>query len=575
MTVSIIIVSYNSSPLLIECVAAALAATVPVRVIVADNGSTDCTIEPLEEWARTEPRLRVLRNGANLGFARGNARALELAEGEFVLFLNPDCLLPADALARLLAVLAEHPEAGMAGCLIRNADGSEEPAGRRAIPDPGGLLRRALGRRPPAASPLPTAPTPVAAISGAFMLVRRAALAHVGSFDPGYFMHWEDLDLCLRFRRAGYSILFVPDVEVRHFKGRSSRRTPISVEWHKHRGMLRFFRKFYFRGWRLPLLAPVAAAVGLRFALRICRRPGGEAAPMADEAAFDETAAAATEVWVFGATSLVGRCLLPRLVAAGYRVRAFGSAPAAAHDQSPRLIWQQARLDRAPHPLPGTPAILLHLAPLPLLPPWIDLLAEAGVKRMIAFGSTSRITKRTSADPAERALAAALATAETATAAACERHGIAWAIFRPTMIYCLGHERNVTLLARFIRRFRFFPMPGAGSGLRQPVHADDLACACLALLERDSGWNAGYDLSGGETLSYRAMVEAIFRRCALPPRIVRPPAWIWAAGLFALRRLPGYRTVNRQMLERVDTDLCFDHRAATEGFGYAPRPFRP
>lgn len=574
MTVSIIIVSYNSSPLLIECVAAALAATVPVQVIVADNGSTDCSIEPLEELARTEPRLRVVRNGTNLGFARGNARALELAEGEFVLFLNPDCLLPAEALARLLTVLAEHPEAGMAGCLIRNADGSEEPAGRRAIPDPGDLLRQALGRRPPPLSPPPTVPTPVAAISGAFMLVRRTALACVGGFDPGYFMHWEDLDLCLRFRRAGYSILFVPDVEVRHFKGRSSQRTPIAVEWHKHRGLLRFFRKFHFRGWRLPLLAPVAAAVGLRFAVRICRRPGGEAVAPTAATSVDETTAT-REVWVFGATSLVGRCLLPRLVAAGYRVRAFGSAPAAAHDQSPRLIWQQVRLDRTPHPLPGQPAILIHLAPLPLLPPWIDRLAEAGAKRVIAFGSTSRFTKRTSADPAERILAEALATAETATAAACAQHGIAWAIFRPTMIYCLGHERNVTLLARFIRRFRFFPMPGAGSGLRQPVHADDLARACLALLERDTGWNADYDLSGGETLSYRAMIEAIFRRCGLPPRIIRPPAWIWAAGLFALRRLPGYRTVNRQMLERVDIDLCFDHRAATERFGYAPRSFQP
>jgi GT2 family glycosyltransferase/nucleoside-diphosphate-sugar epimerase len=576
MPVSIVIVSYNSSALLIECVQAALASTLPVEVIVSDNGSTDGSVEPLEDLARAEPRLRVLRNGGNLGFARGNAAVLAHAGGDHVLFLNPDCLVRPDTLARMVATLAEHPEAGMAGCLIRNPDGSEEPSDRRRMPTPGGLLRQVLGRECGVLPPLPAAPCAVEAISGAFMLVRREALARVGSFDPAYFMHWEDVDLCQRFHLAGYRILFVPDVEVLHFKGRSSRRQPLRVEWHKHAGLIRYFRKFHFPRLPLPLFAPVALAVALRFLARAAaqrfRRP-----PLGVADAQPLVAAGPGEVWVFGASSLVGRLLLPRLVAAGYQVRAFCTDPAAiGAADSPRLTWHGQRLSGPPVLLPGArPEALIHLAPLPLLPPWIEALATAGLGRVIAFGSTSRYTKQASADPAERRLATDLAAAEDAVAAACDRLGVRWAVFRPTMIYCLGHERNVTLLAAFIRRFRFFPMPGAGTGRRQPVHADDLARACVSLLASSGGWNQAYNLSGGEVLSYRAMVEAIFRKLGLPPRIVRLPDGLLRAGLALVRLLPAYRNVNRQMLDRVNVDMCFDHDDATRNFGFEPRAFLP
>jgi GT2 family glycosyltransferase/nucleoside-diphosphate-sugar epimerase len=576
MLVSVIIVSHNSSALLIECVQAVLASTVPVQVIVSDNDSTDASVEPLEDLVRVEPRLQVLRNGKNLGFARGNDVALARARGDYVLFLNPDCLVAPDTVAQLVKALVADAGAGMAGCLIRNPDGSEEPSDRRRLPTPGGLLRQMLGLERPPREPLPAAPVRVPAISGALMLVRRAALVQVGSFDTGYFMHWEDLDLCRRFGDAGWSILFVPGVAVLHFKGRSSRRRPLRVEWHKHAGLIRYFRRFHFSGFSLPLLAPVASAVVLRFLARALvqglRRPAPAVAdvqpaqPPGDD-----------EVWVFGASSLVGRCLLPRLVAAGYRVRAFCTDPAAfGAADSPRLTWHGQRLGGPPAlPAGGRPRTLIHLAPLMLLPAWIEVLADAGLTRLIAFGSTSRYTKRNSADPGERRLAADLAAAEDALAAACGRRGVGWTLFRPTMIYCLGHERNVTLLAGFIRHFRFFPMPGAGRGLRQPVHADDLARACLARLASPEGWDRAYDLSGGQVLSYRAMVAAIFERLGLPVRIVTPPAWCWRAGLALARLVPAYRGINLQMLARVDEDMCFDHGEAARAFGYAPRGFQP
>jgi hypothetical protein len=106
----------------------------------------------------------------------------------------------------------------------------------------------------------------VDAISGAFMLVRRRALATVGPLDEGYFLHCEDLDWCERFRRAGYVVLFVPDVTVVHHKGTSSRGRPMRVLWHMHRGMVRYYGKFLRDSYPRPLSWLVVAGVWLRFA---------------------------------------------------------------------------------------------------------------------------------------------------------------------------------------------------------------------------------------------------------------------------------------------------------------------
>jgi nucleoside-diphosphate-sugar epimerase len=141
------------------------------------------------------------------------------------------------------------------------------------------------------------------------------------------------------------------------------------------------------------------------------------------------------------------------------------------------------------------------------------------------------------------------------------------------MIYSLGHDRNITRLAKLIGRLTFFPMPGEGSGMRQPVHADDLAKSCAALLDAPGAWNRSYVLSGGEVLSYRAMVERIFMRLARTPRIVSVPEWLWRVGLAVMRLVPGFRDLNAAIIRRVDADMCFAHNDATHAFGYSPRRF--
>jgi len=279
--VSVIIVNFNGGELLSLCVQTVLSSSIPLEVFVSDNGSTDGSVSLLRCNLGDDTRLSVIENHQNLGFSRANNLAAKWACGEYILYLNPDCILKEGTLTRMLAAMAVYPEAGMAGPLIRNTDGSEQAGCRRAVPTPWRTLVRVLHLNKLFPDhprfrtfllnqePLPVEPAYIEAISGAFMLVRRQAYNQVGPLDEGYFLHCDDLDWCMRFRQAGWKILFVPDVEVVHYKGMCSKDRPIQVLWHKHRGMVRFYRKFFRHQYPLPLMALVVSAVWVRFALLV------------------------------------------------------------------------------------------------------------------------------------------------------------------------------------------------------------------------------------------------------------------------------------------------------------------
>lgn len=273
----VVIVNFDAGPHLREAISTALASPCVVKMFLVDNASTDGSIDGLD-FAQEE-RLVLIRNRKNFGFARAANLGLEQSSAEYVLSLNPDCRVVPGAIEQLMDVLQDRSDAGMAGPLLLNADGSEQAGGRRKIPTPRLAIVRALGlgrlgRLFPSAlgdfllhqQPLPRDAVEVEAISGACMMVRRAALADVGPLDEQYFLHCEDLDWCVRFNHRGWKILFVPTASVVHEKGVSSKDRPLAVEWHKHVGMVRFYHKFFRdkqSAWLTPL---VVMGVWLRFA---------------------------------------------------------------------------------------------------------------------------------------------------------------------------------------------------------------------------------------------------------------------------------------------------------------------
>jgi GT2 family glycosyltransferase len=277
--VSVVIVNYNGGALVSAAVEAVRDSGIPLEIIVADNGSKDGSLDFLRHRFGNTPSVHFIDNGTNLGFARASNLGVEQARGRYILLLNPDCLVYPETLKRVVEAMESRPRAAMAGCLIRNPDGTEQAGSRRSVPTPWRTLVRVfhLNKLFPKSprfrsfvltgTPLPKEAVTQEAISGAFMFIRREALEQVGLLDEGYFLHCEDLDWCMRFRQAGWDILFVPNAEAVHYKGYCSRTRPSFVLYHLHKGMIRFYRKFFRHQYPAPLMWAVAAAVWLRFIL--------------------------------------------------------------------------------------------------------------------------------------------------------------------------------------------------------------------------------------------------------------------------------------------------------------------
>ena len=284
-------------------------------------------------------------------------------------------------------------------------------------------------------------------------------------------------------------------------------------------------------------------------------------------------------VMVSGATSQIGHFLLPKLAAAGTEVYALSRRGVdAGHDSAKEnaVHWLRADLGQPDmaETLPPADA-LIHIASIQLLPALLPGAAAKGVRRVIAFSSTGRFGKARSTEPHEIEFVTRLAQAEEAVERICNEHGIDWTIFRPTLIYGAGMDSNVTTIAKLIRRFGVFPLLGEAKGGRQPVHADDLAEACVLALETSATFGKAYNLSGGEILAYRQMVERVFTALGKRPRFVRVPFVAFRLAMTLYSLMPKYRDYNVQMARRMNDDLVFDHADAARDFGYAPRSFQP
>jgi nucleoside-diphosphate-sugar epimerase len=268
-------------------------------------------------------------------------------------------------------------------------------------------------------------------------------------------------------------------------------------------------------------------------------------------------------VVVFGASGQIGRFLLPRLATDAASVRAISRHP---RERCAGVTWLRGTLPDAVPALTATDA-LVSLGPLDAFATWLERTPLAGAPRVVATSSMSAVSKTASPEAGERALAARLRDAEQRLAARCDALGAAWTVLRPTLIYGAGMDRSLTPLAHRALRWRVFPLP-AGSGLRQPVHAEDVALAVLAALDRPQSAGQVIPLGGGECLTAAAMFARV--RAALP--VATLPLPIPRAALrIATRLLPRLRGP----LTRLDRDLIADNAAAEHLLGITPRPFLP
>jgi GT2 family glycosyltransferase len=278
--IAAIVVTHQSAGTIGECLSRLRAAEGVAEIRIVDNDSRDGTLEIVQRHAVADPRVRFIANPDNPGFAVACNQGAADSQSPWLAFVNPDCFVEADSLARLRDRAASLGDA-LIGADLVGEDGARDAAARRRDPDFAAMLRdpsRAqLGVEIDSTQSL----QPVEAVSGALMLLPRALFERVGGFDQGYRLHAEDLDLCRRVRDAGAIVACANDVAVVHVRGVSSRSRPLFVEWHKHRGLWRWFAKFEAPrrgvGTRVAVFAiiwgrfPFAAARAL---LRSCRVNG-------------------------------------------------------------------------------------------------------------------------------------------------------------------------------------------------------------------------------------------------------------------------------------------------------------
>jgi len=274
-------------------------------------------------------------------------------------------------------------------------------------------------------------------------------------------------------------------------------------------------------------------------------------------------------VGLLGATSLVGKCLIPLLINSGARVFAFSRQ--SIEPVGDGVAWRNlsdslsANTDHLDY--------WICVAPIWVLPEHFPLLEASGSRRVVVLSSTSRFTKVGSGDMAETAVAGRLIEAEDRFVGWAESRGIEFVILRPTLIYGLGQDKNISEIACFIRRFGFFPVFGRAEGLRQPIHAEDVATVCVSALQAPGAANRAYNISGGETLTYREMVARVFAARGHRPRLLTVPLWAFRLAVIMLRCLPRYWQWSAAMAERMNQDLVFDHADAARDFGFKPRGF--
>lgn len=278
----------------------------------------------------------------------------------------------------------------------------------------------------------------------------------------------------------------------------------------------------------------------------------------------NEDAPAAVSVLCLGATGAVGRFLVPRLVAAGHAVIAVSrSAPP---PDSLGVHWQCGDLDRdiaidAAHGI-------VSAGPLDHFAAWLERVDLAGVRRVVALSSMSAASKAESVDAAERELAARLAASEDRLIRRCDAAGIGWTLLRPTLIYGAARDRSLTRIARLAMRTRFFPLVPFARGLRQPVHADDLAMACVAALMTPVAAGRRFEVGGGERLPYGTMLSRVRHSLGFRTWPVPIPISVMHLATRVLRR-------GRGMVHRFGVDLIADNGPAEAVLGYRPRPFNP
>jgi GT2 family glycosyltransferase len=282
---SIIILNYNTQKLTINCLESIRKSDLKdlkIEVIVVDNASTDGSQKAISHYLKTEVSNafwgKLIENPSNLGFAAGNNKGIRQAKGRYILLLNSDVILEKDTLVKQIEFMQKHPEYSVSTCKILLQNGEVDPACHRGFPTPWASLTyfsrleklfgktRIFGQYHQGWCDMQKAHA-VNVISGAFFFAQKEIFERVGLFDEGFFMYAEDIDLCMRLKKADYNIGFNPDTNVLHLKGASGKKKSKAkgpANFYFWDTMKLFYNKHYEKQYPWPLRWAIFRLIDLK-----------------------------------------------------------------------------------------------------------------------------------------------------------------------------------------------------------------------------------------------------------------------------------------------------------------------
>lgn len=267
-SVTAVTVTYRTGPRLHECLYALKSDPDIAEIIIVDNGNAPAEAAWIDNFVDRTNKARLLRDAGNIGFGAGMNLGIASALGEYILAINPDAVIRQRSVGPMIDALTGQPTPTIVGGKIFGVDGKEQRGGRRNTL----TLKRALGlsKWTLEDDPAPTGPLEVGAISGAFFLMACKAFREMGGFDENYFLHFEDLDLCIRALDAGGRVIYQPAAAALHYTSTTDVSSK-SVQAHKATSLRRYFTKFPgtgLEGALTPLLVPLMSAVMRRREVR-------------------------------------------------------------------------------------------------------------------------------------------------------------------------------------------------------------------------------------------------------------------------------------------------------------------
>ncbi len=605
-TVSVVMPCYHTGPVLLKAIKSVLSQKHLRELILVDNGNSNYMRGKIDEIATQNRKLHVLSGQGNIGFSRACNLGEHETKGDYVLLLNPDCVLPDNAFAPVVQALQKNPKAWVAGCKLVNPNGTEQIGNRRNLMNFRNMVSEWLNLYRYVFLPRielfetlhPKGSSYVPAISGAFMMMERSKYKDIGGLDKGYFLHIEDMDFCFRVNSLGGRVIFVSDLQVVHY-GSTSEVSKHKLDKHKARGLARYFNKNYKSSYLPGAIYLVYAIIYLRlifqsafYSFDLLKKKFSASVKeelkkerylkfLESYKAFEMPQEDTTRdpkfylsnrspILISDIESQIGVCVLRRLLAANTNVIALYKTKAI-DVYHKKLVWIKADIDSGRGKIDllseQKPRTLIWTSSILLLPAYLENVAFSDIKRIICFGSVSIFSQDMHPDIEK------MISAEQDISRACSRKGIECTILRVPMVYGISRKSFISSMYGFAKKTGW--LPGLRNNLKicQPVHADDLAIISILILNMESTYNRNYNLIGGNSdIDFRDMQSQIFEICDKKDKIINTALLVKMFNLFlrANKVNERYDDIIRYSLNSEVLDSCAN---AKNDFGYTPRAF--